>query len=223
MSIVNDSNADFFYSRWLENKKVILVGPSQCALSNTYEFVEEEHDLVVRVNYSWPVPKYHQDIIGRRCDILYHNAAGLRPIDQILQPGLQWIWYDRNRHMFDIRRFLAEHGLPGGLIRQYRNKVITELGTHPNMGFLALMHLLTQPLRSLHVTGITFFREPYHTGYPETKFGDAQKIKTRSTQNHDADMQFEYFFENLYGHARLTVDDTLQRICDEHLRTSDRT
>lgn len=222
MWVVNDSNADSFFEGYVRDRRLVLVGPSQSALSNTYEFIEA-HDLVVRVNYAYPTPSEHVPYIGSRCDVLYHNSAGLRDIQEILQPGLEFIWYDRNRHMFDIRRFLKATNTPGGLIRPYRDRVISKLGTHPNMGFLALMHLLSQPIQSLHVTGITFFREPYHTGYPETKFGNSKEIKTRSTPSHDADLQFEYFVENLYNDARLTVDDTLQRICDEHLRSTNST
>jgi len=215
MWVVNDINGDAFYCRFVQDKRVILVGPSRCSLENTADFVES-HDLVVRVNYQHPVIPEHQPFIGKRIDVIYHNSCGLRDIKETFQPGFKFVWYERNRSMFDIRRFLRNTNTPGALIRPYRNRCSQLLGTDPNMGMLALMHLLDQPIQSLYLTGITFFfREPYHTGYPETRFGNSEIIKTRKTPSHDADIQFDFFKENLLNDARLTIDPTLQRICND--------
>ncbi len=65
------------YKKYLENKKVILVGPSKLLKGSGLGKKINSNDVIVRMNQSYPIfcqKKYHEDI-GNRTDILYHTGA----------------------------------------------------------------------------------------------------------------------------------------------------
>ncbi|MBN2545709.1 MAG: glycosyltransferase family 29 protein [Spirochaetes bacterium] len=65
------------YRKYLEGKKVILVGPSKSLKNSGLGKKINAADVVVRMNQSYPVmsqKKYHKDI-GSRTDVLYHTGA----------------------------------------------------------------------------------------------------------------------------------------------------
>jgi hypothetical protein len=175
---------------YLENKRVTLVGPSASIASSGQGPQIDGSDAVVRINHQWPIPEKLIPHIGTRMDILYHCCNGDYPVSRLFTPGFErtkFVCYEKGLDTFFIKRECERLGISTVNIMPYYFEMKSILGTYPNTGFVALTHLLKFPIRELYVTGITFFREGYYSGYP------SMKARTGLGWAHDTAPQLEYF------------------------------
>lgn len=166
---------------FLNNKKVIIVGPSPYLIGKKRGSFINSHDIVIRLNKGWKIPKELEIDYGNRTDILWHcmkeDACGKFEIESKINYGIKWIvsQFPRNLDYFenDIRNFIR--------INNDRIKFTTfsdlifflnleiYLGTRPNVGQTAIIDLLNYNLKSLHVSGCTFFKDGHYDKYRSDK------------------------------------------------------
>ena len=67
------SKYTYLYSKYVENKNVVIVGPAKSIMqSKQGEFINS-FDCIVRLNKSLPIQRKYEEYVGSRTDILYNS------------------------------------------------------------------------------------------------------------------------------------------------------
>jgi len=234
------------YLGFLENKKVIIVGPADYLVGQGKGEEIDKYDVIVRLNLGCPVPEELKTDIGSRTDALYHvvmNQRQVRKRPDILKmhsteqiqswkkDGLQWFISKRSADTPRVRKLAL---IIGGVIKwtaipkpdMRRLELI--LRTNPNMGTVAIWHILKSNVQSLYVTGCDYHRSGYHVGYGGFTAEQAAKgagsvtcwgqvpQPVKQTQNmHDIDKQLKYLAMLRLRDKRFKADEVLSKMLDE--------
>lgn len=185
------------YTEFLRGKRVVLVAPGRYLTGLGRGSEIDSYDVVVRLNLDCPVrpdvfrklypdktPSAPEDI-GTRTDVLYHTlfndalaeAAGQQHTPEQIAAwaadGVQFLVTRQHEDAARVRnlRAVMEQGdvqipavhPPSAWYRLLSARV----DTPPNIGTLAIAHLLEQPIASLHVMGMKWTEpwEGYRVGY----------------------------------------------------------
>ena len=144
----------------LYKKDVALIGGAPSADL----FEAEKADFIVYVNNHWL--KYHG-----RIDAAYMCSAELPsfPVEELLflafaRTGghgkeIESICKDKNVPYLKFAQGMYKGANPYGPECEWINSFSWELGTHPFTGAIAMKHLLSFPIKSLYVTGFTFWEK----------------------------------------------------------------
>ncbi|MCZ6836757.1 MAG: glycosyltransferase family 29 protein [Planctomycetota bacterium] len=210
------------YGRFLKGKRVALVGPAPTIEGSGQADHIESHDVIVRLNHALPVLPELQMDVGQRTDVLYHNlwrdhpkACPFPELFDRLEREVQWVCavhphldldhpYGRDIDCFveDLAGRVPFH-VPGaiGSLKLHR-----KLCTRPNAGVCAIVDLLGFKLRSLYITGFTFYEgsRNYHVGYVGNGTGDF----------HDQDRQRAFITRTIHRDPRVRVDEPLRKILE---------
>ncbi len=191
------------------------------------EFIDS-HDVVVRLNHAWPLPEEAKEDIGTRTDVIYHNlnpkrAPSRKAVQEMHAAGVKWIVSTHptsRKHRKRHRPIRFQKRINKGLIRLttvslgFRLAMRRKCGP-TNTGILAMAHILRQGVKSLHVTGFSFFETPYaeYPGY--------RKIKPKMALRwHNQKKHKRYLIRCLAKDKRLSVDpfitQILKRFCRKH-------
>lgn len=208
------------YKSFLKGKTVVLVGPANTIRGKKLGEFIDSHDVVVRLNHAWPLPEEAKEDIGSRTDIIYHNLNPLRAprrkhLRQMHEAGVKWIvsTHPRNRkHKRRARPIHFQKRVNKRLIPfttvglRFRLKMRNRCGP-TNTGVLAMAHLLRFKIKSLYVTGFSFFTTKYEQ-YPGYK-----KIKPKMAFRwHNQRKHKRFVIRLLARDKRLTVDPIMTRI-----------
>ncbi len=203
------------YGEWLRDKSVIFIGPAAY-----YDEPEElDYDVVVRVNHGY------KD--AGRTDVLYINNLMLREQDHITDlaariDGISWVV---TKHRLLLEKAKRKHVEISAINTMYlENYFVTQAkrklarghsaGTTPNMGLIAIEHLLKNPIQSLSIRGVdcyeTGYYENYSTLYPEmdSEVIEHMKMKTR----HDQYKHKTYYRRFIIPDKRVDIDDTFRAV-----------
>ncbi len=143
----------------------------------------DSHDVVVRLNLSCPIPKKLKYDLGGRTDVLYHvlfreqhteynpELFPQHTTEQIhswKDDGVKWVI---TKLSLDAPRVQLFAPIINGIIpwvtlpvKTYR--FLSEvIGSPPNMGTIAIYHLLQASIHELNVIGCDFHTRGYYTGY----------------------------------------------------------
>jgi len=188
------------------DKNVVIVGPSACATLNPPGYINS-FDIVVRVNHQYPsnIPE-----LGQRVDVWYHCLAPLRPFSNLMVPNLKWVGHTGRGKAQEVFEYWDEHNIPHTDISQFRDMLGEEIGCKPNMGLTAIALLLQSTFKSLYITGFTFYQEPYHSGYPITRFGDDKQTTLDPKEQMHQMQMLDWFIDTIT--ERVTVDRKLSEI-----------
>jgi hypothetical protein len=196
---------DFF--KYVNNKKVIIVGPAQYLDGSGMGKFIDSYDIVVRLNNSYPIKKESFVDLGSRTDVLFHTGAvnttlkyaanqlGLGRIETLELNKLKWFISKRNpitggkaeKVMIDKITDLIEQrnskikmvAIETFFLRKLRAKLGN---TDPNMSTLAIMYLLQTSLKELYICGCDFYGTGYNSGYtvsPDWLWEDSKKRLVR--------------------------------------------
>jgi len=198
---------------FVRDRRVAVVGPSRSIFGSGLGGDIDSHDLVVRLNHGWPVPAAHRADLGDRVDIRYHCCNGDHGVDRVFARGvarLRWACFERNA---DAPVLLAacQHAGIGTLdITPVYAALLSRLRSPPNTGLVAIHHLLDTSAAAVSLFGMTFFKEPYFTGYAGDGAAAANWPADGSPPariwHHDMVAQYRYFTDLCRREPRLAVD-----------------
>jgi hypothetical protein len=233
------------YFKYLKGKRVALVGPAGYLMEGQNGAEIDAHDVVVRLNNSFPLPELLCASIGSRTDVVYHTCGRIKGvlckigekakngIEVLQKDGVKW-WIAKhdpstgaNRNKRKTQRFLKfnEGRIPTIYIS---HKLLHELQkslkeTDPNMGTLAIKHLLLSKLSVLSIYGIDFGKTGYYTGYtlpPGFEFNTRRtrilthKGRKKHRGPHDKTRQIIYLRSLFKQDARVRIDEYLKAILE---------
>tara|TARA_B110000046_G_C12952152_1_gene380644 strand:- start:410 stop:1183 length:774 start_codon:yes stop_codon:yes gene_type:complete len=202
------------FSKYLENKRVIIVGPADYVKKG--KFIDS-FDVIVRVNKGHNMIKNPLSY-GSRTDILYHCAE---------QSEINGGPIPNDKNIKFIKFTFPKNNIYGGgekldQIKMKNNyKIVDEdkfidfekkIKTMPNAGTTAIWDLLNYNIKSLHITGFTMFQTNYNKLYREKAYGQsintgeaALKAMTKS-DNHDQKNIANYYLQDVITDNRITYD-----------------
>ncbi len=145
---------------YLEEKKVIVVGPAPTLINLGLGSKIDNYDVVVRFNnYIDDVDKYND--YGSKNDILYVNTFFARKYkNRILDSAAKYIIYKTKKF------------LPKEIEDRFEVLRPHEHGTFHNLGILAILDLLKYSILSLTVTGFSFYSDKTDVYLPGYKLID---------------------------------------------------
>lgn len=171
------------YLKVLDSKRIVLIGPSEYLVGLGLGALFDKFDLIVRMNLSCPVPKKLYPDIGSRTDILYHvllSNTHCSTVPERFKPhttedvirwkndSVKWVVVklppnaDRTKQFAEVNKGIIPWiSIP----TRERRTLETKLGTRPNMGTVAITHMLCSNLKELHVYGCDFHMSGYYEGY----------------------------------------------------------
>lgn len=207
------------FKEFLRGKRVALVGPASTLHGQGFGDFIDAHDVVVRLNHAWPLPKDARVDIGSRIDVIYHN---LNPRNQRIlrkhvlkmkKEGLKWLVcsHPANKAKYRHRHHRFRRTNKGALrFRAIPTLVKRRLRPHvgfANTGMIAIVDLLRFPIKSLHVTGFSFYTTDY-LHYPNYK----RIPKRMALRNHNQRRHKRYLAKLLNQKPHLSVDPFIQQI-----------
>lgn len=229
------------YMKYLEGKKIILVGPSGALIGKGLGEKIDSYDVVIRMNNSIAIPfKYKKDL-GSRTDILYHtsgillnalqyvgNRESKTPVQILKDDNIKFIMFKQgwNSNTKRLRnRFWKFVSLNSGVkispIKKVYYDLIKKIKTKPNMGTLAITHILKSKCDSLTVVNCDFYAGKYYPGYvilPEHRFDfKERRLKAKDGSwvqktRHLVKPQL-YYLDNLWKNdKRLVVNKELKQL-----------
>jgi len=234
------------YFDYLKGKRVIIVGPADYLVGQEKGKEIDQYDIIVRLNLGCPVPKDLVSDLGSRTDILYHVVMTQRQVrkrpdllhlhtkEEIRSwknDGVKWVVSKRGMEIMRVRR-LAEilNGeiplIPISLPIMRRLELM--IRTNPNMGTVAIYHILQSGVKSLYVTGCDFHRSGYHPGYggftaeqaakgagSTTCWGQIPQPPKGLNNMHDVTKQLKYLAQLRIRDGRFKADPVLSGMLDE--------
>jgi hypothetical protein len=193
------------------NKRVTIVGPAGSLFQEENGSFIDGFDYVVRINkaaYSLAIEKAkHQ---GTRTDILFHsffenNETGGGPLDFNLykSKGIRYVVNPRNnfagwRVTFNFYKkylrketvYLLPAAFYANMIKPFRKPI------RPTVGYTALYAALQSRCEEVFITGFTFFKTAYASGYRDHLLDTNKNMKHLKDHGiHDPDQEFELFLE----------------------------
>lgn len=213
------------YKRFLTNKQVVLVGPASTLRGTKMGPTIDAYDVVVRINHAWPLPKDLQDDIGQRLDVLYHN---LNPRNQPLyrrhvlrmrRDGVKWVVSSHpatrvrfRRRQQRFRRInkgaVKFRVIPQSIKTRLRRKVGSS-----NSGLAAIVDLLRYPIKSLYVTGFSFYSTPY-LKYPSYR----PSFRKKAVEHHNQRRHKTYMAQLVARERRLAIDPVMTELLKKHMK-----
>lgn len=212
------------FKEYLKGKSVVLVGPASTLLGQGMGPWIDGHDVVVRINHAWPLPKHLARDVGTRTDILYHNLnpkkQRLRKKDIIAmhQSGVQWVVsthpavrarYRRRQQL--LRRLSGRYVRFRAVPLSVKKRLRPHVGS-ANGGLIAIVDLLRYPIARLYVTGFSFYTTPY-LDYPNYK----RSFIKNALNHHNQRRHKTYLARLLKREPRLAVDPFIERLLRQHM------
>lgn len=215
------------YAEYLKGKRIALVGPAPSILNSKQGKALEEYDVIVRLNKAVPVPDELFDDIGRRTDVLYNcmnpseECGGKIDITELHRRGVKFLVspfapYKTYRFGKDIKDFARrnldhEYGVRFCHIDPKYFARLMVLLKLPNTGIAAILDLLQHDIKSLYITGITFFKGGY---IPQYRGYNEKEVMARMARFnlHDQERQLDYMRKILTDNPRVKTDAALAAI-----------
>ncbi|MEN9359820.1 MAG: hypothetical protein RL095_1355 [Verrucomicrobiota bacterium] len=229
-------------SRFLVGKSVVVIGPAPHLLDQAGGKDLDAFDVVVRLNKSFPIQERWQEFLGRRTNLYYHcmnqkeEHGGRIDFAALGDAGVPFL---RTPYPAQIDAFAEDAET---LLAQAQASHCTAtlsfmeadfyflfaglLGTRPNTGIVAIADILRFPVKSLHVTGFTFFQTGYIKGYRQAgqhaagmnfvSLGDkADAWTSHDWKNHNHECQKQLVRMLLQNDSRLSLDAVGRNILDD--------
>jgi hypothetical protein len=209
------------FAALLRGKNVALVGPSESTVGSGQGERIESRDLVVRMNFQWPVPPALQPDIGKRMDVLYHCCSGDIPIEGLFRDGFEatrFVCWQQGIASFELKTYCEREGVPHLDVSAVYSELLDSMQAFPSTGAAAIHHLLQQEIEELYVTGVSFFHDPYYAGY---RGAGVAVLAARSEGPpddvgiHRVAPQLAWFRKVAARDRRVRVDERLRRILVE--------
>ncbi len=185
---MNDSEVSAEIKSLIHGRDVALVGNSRKVLGKAFDV--DDHDVVIRINGAWDLPKELQDSVGKRIDLLCISGHK-KEIDSIVDavPMIMWM-SPKNRDVISENTKKSMHFYP---LDSWQN-LFTKIGARPSTGCM-VVDMVRDIIGDGHLTlyGFDFFEgDSWHTRYSwkkRLKMSFGQEIYTNP---HDGKKEAEY-------------------------------
>lgn len=222
------------FNEYLEDKKVIIVGPAYYLKGKHQGVYINSFDVIVRVNEPMHAPLTKQDKVdfGYKTNIIYlppsltkifitrqikstrgwkgkktfTNADIMAAYNRWQVRGLEWV-VGRNRGEKPANIKFNYLNMDGSWIRKTYNEA--KMNIIQTTGVLSIKHLLETDLKSLNVIGFDFYQTGYFYAKNDWKKG-RPKIGTKGNPH------LKYFKQLVEKEKRLIIDDHLKGILDDN-------
>jgi hypothetical protein len=196
------------YEKYVEavtNKNVIIVGPAGCVKEDCEGIDIDSYDLVCRINWHWKDFTIEDKYLGQRTDILYHcmNLAQYNAKDVALwkEQGIYLVSPYDVSDTTDTRKRGATFqernegvGLEFINASEYWLKMNKQFDCFLNTGTLAIVHLLSLPVKTVTVVGFDFYETHY---WRDPNEAARERISTHPI--HNVKLQLENFKKHVAG------------------------
>jgi hypothetical protein len=195
------------YEDIFSGKKVAIIGPSPSIYNeeNGCE-IEDEYDIIVRINKQWHHDSSLDTYIGKRTDILYNcmncseECGGVIDINYAKEHNLKLIvdpimfgcnMQNTRDHIFRGTKRLDwyvmfhlnnQTTIPFGMINMDKyTEWDKQADTRINTGLLAILDVLSSDAEEVYIKGFTFFKDGYISNY-RNKIGGKETSEENSSQ-----------------------------------------
>src|SRR3990167_560454 len=160
------------YAELIEGKSVAIIAPAAYLMGSKQRALIESYDMVARINRGFPVPAPLIEDVGERTDILYHLlSVGMAANDKLFSPLIGKVGFIISTHHQGEPRSASFKTVNRGRIPfecvpfSMIQKVKLHVRRAPNAGVIAVTHLLSMPIKSLYLTGFSFYEDGYYADY----------------------------------------------------------
>lgn len=149
------------YSDFIKNKSVIFVGPATTLLNKGTGAFIDSHDVVIRTNGSFPIPRSFHNDYGKKCDSLYTNMyfsrKGNMSVNNYINNGLKFLSlkYDAKK----LHERFKNTSLNIRLIDKEFIKYRKHIKAPPLMGTYIINEIVNMNPKSFYITGMSFYSE----------------------------------------------------------------
>jgi hypothetical protein len=191
----------------------------------------EQYDTVVRLNRSVEMLEQLKKYVGARTDVLYH-CIDIAPEQGNFDYSLEE-WKNKGiKHVRIPYPPVNFHYMKNINVFQYKNKskimdnsiididlysrIKDECGnTSPNTGTIAIIDILNNSPKTLHISGLTFLKgeKLYVDGYRDMiNSEDLVRKQNSKYKNHSIDLQVNFLKKELKNYDNITYDDEVKQI-----------
>ncbi|MGY8810602.1 MAG: hypothetical protein ACKVK5_06165 [Pseudomonadales bacterium] len=210
-----------------QDKRVIVVGPANSSEHYLPGSDIDQFDLIIRINKSPSIVSANKSKIGSRTDILYHccdespsHGGGPILVKALAAQKNKFILFTYHDPSVVANAYKIAFKHPNINLYTTRKSLYTDLrksylGKMPTTGLQALNHIISTDFKELHITGFTFFKTPYASGYRDShKSAESASALAKSTGNHDPDDELRIFIKLLSENQnkKIYMDDALMDI-----------
>lgn len=222
-----------FNSKILIGKRIAIVGPASSAYNTGRGGFIDAFDIVIRINKA-PLLLRDDSLkkdIGSKTDILFHSFfenefSGGGPLDFVLYDKLNIhyvinpipTWFGKRATFNFYKKYLLKRRVYAVPAAPYKGMLSSFGKFRPTTGFCSLMLALNLDFSQLFITGFTFFKTPYGSGYRDAlKDVEVNKKYIADSNIHNPDIEYEQFKMMLKnnGHKAIIVDRELRLILEE--------
>ena len=193
INFVNEMNAkSICYEDFYKDKKIAIIGPSPSIYNEENgDFIEENYDIIVRINKQWKHDPSLDKYIGKRTDVIYNcldyseECGGTMDTEYLKNNNVKMIvdpiqYLYNNKKQRDFYMFSStyrvdmythfhlnnENIIPFGMIDSMKYWIWDKYAdTRINTGLLAIIDILHCDIKELYVKGFTFFKNGYVEDY----------------------------------------------------------
>tara|TARA_B100000424_G_scaffold271414_1_gene274018 strand:+ start:2720 stop:3451 length:732 start_codon:yes stop_codon:yes gene_type:complete len=219
---------------FLDNKSVVIIGPASCVLKNKNGSFIDSFDVVVRVNRGVEPTDTYPEYIGQRCDLLYNclyehpDNGGIIDLKYFSKKGVKSIIYHPKVSFQGVATNSPPDGMAKGALNkiqnskysshmidyQFYNSISKQTKCRPNTGYIAIHHLLSYNIKTLFITGYTFYMDKFMSGYKDHVDKDEFNDKCFHSKRHNQKNLFNHLKECRQKDSRIQCDKYLSRILE---------
>ena len=229
------------YSNFLKDKKVVIIGPAQYLTTKSFndfgEKIDNDFDVVVRLNRGMELIENYSSNIGTRTDVLYNcliehkDNGGLIDINNIKNNNIEWVCTIPNSDMTgkcynnDLHSMVNPDTV--NLIKQNFNFHVMDftlygelnknVNCRSNTGYAAIFDVLYHDVKSLFITGFSFYLDAFAPGYKEgcSRDEDIFAKDCFTSKRHNQLNQWNYARSALKNNLRVDFDPVLTKILSQ--------
>ncbi len=225
----NKSKIEIFDENIFRNKRIIIIGPAETSLTYLSGDEIDRFDYIVRVNKSPLSLEGKEKQIGSRTDILYHCFSE-DPIDGGGKIDFELLEKQKNKYIIYSYAVPMLERIFFKTVLKYKQKIFYRVKSdffneikkyypakQPTTGLQALIHLMNSEFKELHITGFTFFRTNYLSGYTIDEINNSEEsrknqIEKFGAHSYDGELNLfkKYYFEN--KNKNIILDEFLSEL-----------
>lgn len=223
------SREGIIINSYFKDKTICVVGAAESIIGTKQEEYINSFDVVVRINYPYPINEELKKDIGDKTDIIYHHL-GVQYIDGILRSRLlseeidvlqkhnvKWVicpypidFVVTNKPTKERLEYFNKENkdriLYDCVDENIYNKMTSEIKGTPNTGTIAIVDVINSDSKEVYATGFDFFR---------SKWIPDHKSWSNPTYWHDMESQINYLKTIYKNNSKFHVDKVLKNILEE--------